>query len=60
MITITINTENAAFEGENYGPEVARILRELANILTADLLPNYAPLPLYDSNGNRVGKVITS
>lgn len=35
MITIKIRTENAAFEGDAYGPEAARILRQIADDLEA-------------------------
>lgn len=55
MITITIRTENAAFQDGNCATEVARILRRLADHILRDL-PPLAP-QLYDSNGNTVGEV---
>lgn len=54
-ITITINTDNAAFEDES-GSEVARILRELCNEIEGrDILGNDDGTNLRDINGNRVG-----
>jgi hypothetical protein len=53
-ITISIETGNAAFEGDS-GYEVARILRKLA-----DEFENYGRSQfsgLYDHNGNKVGIV---
>jgi hypothetical protein len=53
MITIKIKTSNAAFEGENYGIEVARILRRLAiEFETTDCETKPA---IRDINGNTVG-----
>jgi hypothetical protein len=57
MITITIETDNAAFE-DNREAEVARILADYARRL-ADGLANL-PLttqPLRDINGNTCGRV---
>ena len=52
MITIEINTDNAAFE--NLYSEVARILENLAlQMVERHALPKY----LYDINGNKCGKV---
>jgi len=51
-VTVTIKTGNAAFE-ENPNMEIARILRELANNLEADVQPG----KLRDLNGNTVGTV---
>ena len=53
VITITINTDNAAFEG-NPAPEVARILHTLAQDIDAQ---DDAVLRrrLRDLNGNTVG-----
>lgn len=55
MITITIKTENAAFEDGNKNAEVARILREIAFRL--DEMDNYVTMRVNDSNGNTVCKV---
>lgn len=52
MITITIQTTNAAFEDNQF--EVARILRELAEAAENDAL---GERKLRDINGNTVGKV---
>ena len=54
MININIKTDGAAFEDEyNYGPEVARILRKLADQFEHDETPIFA----MDINGNRVVKI---
>ena len=53
MIKITIKTDNAAFEHENYGPEVARILREMADTMEAGGHGN-GKQNFRDLNGNNV------
>lgn len=56
MFKLEIHTGNAAFdeiEG-NAGPELARILRELADRI-GDGVPNGDSASLFDYNGNRVG-----
>jgi hypothetical protein len=58
QITITINTDNAAFNGDP-APEVARILYAFAHQLS-DGLMNLAPRKLRDINGNTVGQVEVS
>jgi hypothetical protein len=60
QITITINTDNAAFE-ENTETEVARILMEYARRLN-DGLQNLQIVDqkLRDYNGNTVGRVSVS
>ncbi len=51
MFTLTIVTDNAAFEDAGAGEEVGRLLEE-----AADQLRNGAQGgPLFDYNGNRVG-----
>jgi hypothetical protein len=61
MVHITIKTDNAAFsnddgEGKAEGPEVARILRHLADrVENATVIEGYA-CPCIDANGNTVGK----
>jgi hypothetical protein len=51
MIRIEINTDNAAFEGDDERLVVARILRDLA-----DKIEQYHnPEVLMDLNGNRCG-----
>lgn len=59
-ITISIRCDNEAFEGENCGSEVARILRKLADAIDYDHREGVAAIgnaPLMDVNGNTVGKV---
>lgn len=50
MITIKINTGNAAFDDGNYGYEVARILKRLADHIEEGR--NYTGLN--DTQGNQV------
>lgn len=50
-ITITIDTDNAAFEGEP-AYEIARILRKLADQFETEGVP---PEKIYDLNGNACG-----
>lgn len=56
MITITIRTENAAFQSSDYGPEIARLLHQVADAYEVDGGP-YRFARLFDSNGNTVGEV---
>ena len=56
-ITITINCDNAAFEDDNGGPEVARILRELAEACADGCGPPNLGGSIRDINGNTVGQV---
>lgn len=56
MFKLKLKTANAAFEGDNAGPEIARILRDLAaSVLAADLSVD-AGWKLRDINGNTVGE----
>lgn len=49
---LKINCDNAAFEDDQRGEEVARILREVAK----QVEEGYTYIPqLHDYNGNRVG-----
>lgn len=59
MITITIKTDNAAFDDGNRAHEVVRILRTLADKLdgTGVLRGGCMPASVYDRNGNTVGTV---
>lgn len=55
---LEINVDNAAFEQNNLGPEVARILRGISNHVENTAWVN-APKDmgaLRDANGNRVGR----
>ncbi len=70
-VTITIRTGNAAFQNDmsgtlDPGPELARILRNAANLLEDK---NQTPeswgksdclFRLYDANGNHVGEITTT
>ena len=57
MITIKIKTGNAAFQDDQLGLEVARILRELANDFADEKGRDKG---LFDYNGNRVGSLSTT
>ena len=52
MITITIKTDNAAFQDGMHSAEVAGILRRLA-----DQVDRRMDLFVRDTNGNKVGAV---
>lgn len=56
QITITIQTDNAAFEGLPLD-EVARILRDLAMRMAGNDPANFQQVRLLDANGNTCGKV---
>lgn len=58
-VIITIDTDNAAFEGDNVGAETARILRDLADkVEYTNFVSTYdRRLALRDINGNTVGKM---
>ena len=51
-VTIKINCDNAAFEPGAPEPEIARILRLLADRIA---MYGLGDKPLYDLNGNMVG-----
>lgn len=57
QITITINTDNAAFEGDP-GVELSRILTQLAQEFEQTTNPHSGKI--CDINGNTVGKVEVS
>ena len=57
MFKLSITTSNAAFEYPNRNAEIARILHSLANTLSNRPATDYAPVRLYDFNGNAVGTV---
>lgn len=50
---LNLSTDNAAFEEDQGRPEIARILRELANRLEQG---SEETGKLYDANGNAVGR----
>jgi len=53
MITITIRTDNAAFQGEDYHDELAHVLERIA----AGLRSGHSMFNPRDTNGNTVGAV---
>ena len=59
-LTITINTDNAAFADENLGSEVSRILKNYATAIESVIDPDTSwelETKLRDINGNTVGQV---
>ena len=56
-LTLVLSTDNAAFEGENLGPEIARILKSYANSIQELEDPEELESRLRDINGNTVGSV---
>jgi hypothetical protein len=54
-LRITIKMDNAAFEF-NQGPEVARILRDMAKAVDEDVDLDWFSMNLRDLNGNTVGE----
>ena len=59
-LNISINTDNAAFESENLGSEISRILKSYANAIESVIDPDTSwelETRLRDINGNTVGKV---
>jgi hypothetical protein len=53
--TVMFKTDNAAFDGDAGGPEVARILRDLAGLIEECGLVEGAVQRVKDINGHRVG-----
>ena len=51
-LNLVLDTDNAAFEGDQLGPEVSRILEEYAKKLVYSPTKNRI---LRDINGNQVG-----
>lgn len=53
---------NAAFEGDDMGREIGRILNDLAHKISqtsrAELQGEVLVVPLKDINGNRVGRAV--
>ena len=59
-LTLVLSTDNAAFEGENLGPEIARILKSYAHAIREVKDPESQwklERRLRDINGNTVGSV---
>ena len=60
ILNISINTDNAAFESENLGSEISRILKSYANAIESVIDPDTSwelETRLRDINGNTVGQV---
>ena len=60
QVTVVINTDNAAFSDGNLQSEVARILRNAAQLSEdgrIDLNDDGDSFPLSDINGNKVGRI---
>ena len=55
MLTVRIETDNAAFADGDVGPELHRILHALGGRLHTAVFGDYMSIELFDSNGNRVG-----
>lgn len=53
MLKIVFETSNDAFDG-NYSNEVAKVLRDIVRSIN-DNGPSADNVPIYDSNGNKVG-----
>lgn len=51
-LRLTIETDNAAFAGDDLAPELAAILRKVAEAIERGTIG----APIHDSNGNRVGR----
>ena len=59
-LNISINTDNAAFESENLGSEISRILKSYAYAIESVIDPDTSwelETRLRDINGNTVGQV---
>ena len=59
-LKISINTDNSAFESENLGSEISRILKSYANAIESVIDPDTSwelETRLRDINGNTVGQV---
>ena len=54
MLSVNIDTDNAAFEDDAKYDELPRILRQLAGVIQAGSL--LGTINLYDINGNLVGE----
>lgn len=58
MVSIEFNTDNAAFDGENFVTEIARILQKLAKDLQENSgISNSTStdIRIRDINGNKIG-----
>jgi hypothetical protein len=57
-LTIKINTENAAFDGQDLEPELMRILNNLATKIDHCGIEHLNGLAIMDINGNKVGRCV--
>ena len=60
MFTLSIQTDNAAIEGNDFGPELAHILRGVADSIEGSTAEDKEDANISDSNGNKVGKWSTN
>ncbi len=56
-LTITIDLSNAAFDGPQGGDEVARILRNCAELFEGAVARSLGVFGLLDLNGNTCGQI---
>jgi hypothetical protein len=58
-LSLVLDTDNAAFDGDNLGPEVSRILIKYANAIKEESARAFLiRASLKDTNGNTVGNVL--
>jgi len=58
-LSLVLDTDNAAFDGDNLGPEVSRILIEYANAIKEESAHAFLiRASLKDTNGNTVGNAL--
>jgi hypothetical protein len=58
MVSIEIETRNAAFEGQEFGLELHRILTKLADRVVNWTDEDHPVIPIIDVNGNCVGEAV--
>ena len=56
-LNLVLDTDNAAFEGDQLGPEVSRILEDLAKEFSHYPHTHLQDRKLIDINGNTVGSI---
>lgn len=55
MFKLEFRTDNSAFEGDLATPEIAAVIRRLADAIDGRRYPHGSGGSLYDANGNRIG-----
>lgn len=55
MLIVKVDTDNAAFDGADFGPECARLLRKMADAVE-DYDGTTTYRTVFDVNGNDVGR----